>query len=158
VVDSLMVTLCVGASNLFWLPVIGSLSDKIGRQLPLVVFATLMLVTAYTAMLWLVHEPSFVRLMLVELWFSFIYGGYNGAMVVYLTEVMPVRVRTSGFAVAYSMATAVFGGFTPAITTYLIHTTGNRAIPGLWLSIAAIFGLIGSAFARRVSEQASPLT
>ena len=30
--DSLVVTLCVGASNLFWLPIMGSLSDRVGRR------------------------------------------------------------------------------------------------------------------------------
>ena len=29
---NMMVTLCVGASNFFWLPVMGSLSDRIGRR------------------------------------------------------------------------------------------------------------------------------
>jgi hypothetical protein len=65
-------------------------------------------------------------------------------MAVFLTEIMPVEVRTSGFSLAYSLATAIFGGFTPAICTYLIHITGNRAIPGVWLSFAAIFGLTGA--------------
>jgi len=54
---------------------------------------------------------------------------------------MPAEVRTSGFSLAYSLATAVFGGFTPAICTYLIHVTGNRAMPGVWLSFAAACGL-----------------
>ena len=53
---------------------------------------------------------------MTELWLSFIYAAYNGAMVVYLTEVMPVSVRTSGFSLAYSLAT-VIGGMTPAIST-----------------------------------------
>jgi metabolite-proton symporter len=146
--DSLIVTLCVGASNLFWLPVMGALSDKIGRRPLLFVFTGLMLVTAYPAMLWLVREPSFTRLLTVELWLSFIYGSYNGAMVVFLTEIMPMDVRTSGFSLAYSLATAVFGGFTPAISTYLIHLTGNRAVPGLWLSLAATCGLVAAFLAR----------
>jgi len=146
--DSLIVTLCVGASNLFWLPVMGALSDRVGRRPLLFVCTTLMLVTAYPVMLWLVHEPSFSRLLAVELWLSFIFGSYNGAMVVFLTEIMPVSVRTSGFALAYSLATAIFGGFTPAISTYLIHLTGNRAVPGLWLSFAAACGLVAALLAR----------
>ncbi len=147
-IDSLIVTLCVGASNLFWLPVMGTLPARVGRRpLPLV-FTTLMSVTAYPVMLWLVREPSFSRLLAVELWLSFIYGSYNGAMVVFLTEIMPVSVRTSGFALAYSLATAIFGGFTPAISTYLIHVTGNRAIPGMWLSFAAACGLLAALLAR----------
>ena len=146
--DGLVVTLCVGASNLFWLPVAGALSDRIGRRPLLLLFTILMLVTAYPAMLWLVREPSFARLLLVELWLSFIFGSYNGAMVVFLTEIMPIDVRTSGFSLAYSLATAIFGGFTPAISTYLIHLTGNRAVPGLWLSLAAACGFVAALLAK----------
>jgi len=146
--DSLVVTLCVGASNLFWLPIMGALSDRVGRRPLLLVFTVLMLVTAYPAMLWLVREPSFSRLLMVELWLSFLYGSYNGAMVVFLTEIMPIDVRTSGFSLAYSLATAIFGGFTPALSTYMIHWTGNRAVPGLWLSLAAACGLIAALLAR----------
>jgi MFS family permease len=151
-VDSLIVTLCVGASNLFWLPVMGALSDRIGRRPLLFACTILMLLTAYPAMMWLVRDPSFSKLLAVELWLSFLYGSYNGAMVVFLTEIMPVDVRTKGFALAYSLATAVFGGFTPAISTYLIHATGNNAVPGLWLSFAAAFGLIAALLAKPHSE------
>src|SRR5437870_3762671 len=104
--DSLIVTLCVGASNLFWLPVMGALSDRIGRRPLLFVFTTLMLVTAYPAMVWLVREPSFMRMLSVELWLSFLYGSYNGAMVVFLTEIMPIDVRATGLAAACGLAAA----------------------------------------------------
>jgi metabolite-proton symporter len=147
-IDALIVTVCVGASNLFWLPIMGSLSDRIGRRPLLIVFTLTMLATAYPALLWLVNGPTFGKLLAVELWFSFIYGSYNGAMVVFLTEVMPVEVRTTGFSLAYSLATAIFGGFTPAISTYLIHETDNRAVPGLWLCFAALCGLIAALVAR----------
>jgi MFS family permease len=153
--DSLLVTLCVGASNLFWLPIMGSLSDRVGRRPLLFACTALMLVSAYPAMLWLVHDASLSRLLTVELWLSFLYASYNGAMVVFLTEIMPVGVRTAGFALAYSLATAIFGGFTPAISTYLIHATENRAVPGLWLSAAALMGLIGAYFARPQTARVS---
>jgi MFS family permease len=142
---SLVVTLCVGLSNLLWLPAGGYASDKLGRRSLLVFFTVVTLLTAYPAMSWLVGEPSFTRLLLVELWFSFIFGGYNGAMVPFLTEIMPIEVRATGFSLAFSLATAVFGGFTPAICTYLIHVTGNRAMPALWLSVAALCGLSATA-------------
>jgi MFS family permease len=138
---SLTVTLLVGISNFILLPVMGSLSDKIGRR-PLLLTCTLVtLATAYPAMAWLVSNPSFRGLLAVELWLSLLYSGYNGAMVVFLTEIIPADVRTTGFSLAYSLATAIFGGFTPAICTYFIHLTGNRAVPGLWLSVAAICAL-----------------
>ena len=63
-------------------------------------FSILALLTAYPALYWLTAEPSFLRLLAVELWFSVIFGGYNGAMVVFLTEIMPAHIRTSGFSVS----------------------------------------------------------
>jgi MFS family permease len=147
-IDSLMVTLCVGVSNLIWLPVMGALSDRVGRRPLLIACTLLMLASAYPAMRWLVDSPSFSKLLTVELWFSFVYGSYNGAMVVFLTEIMPVDFRTAGFSLAYSLAAGIFGGFTPAVSTYLIQVTGNRAIPGLWLSFAAACGLAAAMIAR----------
>ena len=142
--DSLLVTVCVGISNFIWLPVMGAVSDKIGRK-PLLLAATILaIVTAYPALSWLTSNPSFANLLMVELWLSFLYGSYNGAMVVSLTEIMPVEVRTTGFSLAYSLATATFGGFTPAACTYLIHVLDNKAAPGIWLSGAAVMGLIAT--------------
>lgn len=153
--DSLLVTLCVGLSNLFWLPVMGSLSDRIGRMPLLITFSAFAILTAYPAMAWLIGAPSFNRLLMVELWLSFIYASYNGAMVVYLTEIVPVAVRTAGFSLAYSLATTV-GGSTPVIVTYMIHSTGNRAMPGAWLSLAAVIALVGILLSPRVSRERAP--
>lgn len=142
--QSLTVSLCVGLSNFMLLPLMGALSDRIGRRPQLFFCAIAAFLTAYPALLWMVSAPSFGRLLTVELWLALIYSGYNGAMIVFLIEVMPSKVRTTGFALAYSLATAIFGGFTPAICTWLIHASGNKAAPGLWLSAAAVCGFIAS--------------
>ena len=150
--QSFLVTLFVGISNLFWLPVMGALSDACWAA-------------AAADYLYRVDDPDDrrcctgwwdrrpSRTVEAELWLSFLYASYNGAMVVYLAEIMPAEVRASGFSLAYSPATALFGGFTPAISSYLIHATGDKAMPGVWLSFAAVCGrtlLIG-----RMVKQAS---
>jgi MFS family permease len=145
---SLMVTLGVGVSNLIWLPVMGALSDRVGRRPLLIASTVLMLGSAYPVMRSLVDAPSFSKLLAVELWFSFLFASYNGAMVVFLTELMPIDFKTAGFSLAYSLAAGAFGGFTPAVITYLIHVTGNRAMPGAWLSFAAGCGLTAAILAR----------
>ncbi|WP_336768022.1 MFS transporter [Pantoea endophytica] len=149
--DSLLVTLLVAVSNFFWLPVGGALSDRYGRKPVLVTMAMLALMTAYPALNLLAEAPSFSMMLTVLLWLSFLYGLYNGAMIPALTEIMPVEVRVAGFSLAYSLATAIFGGFTPVISTALIEYTGDKASPGYWMSFAAICALLATLYLYRRS-------
>ena len=77
-------------------------------------------------------------------WLSFLYGSYNGATVAALTEIIPARIRTTGFSLAYSLATALFGGFTPLVSTWLIENTGDKASPGYWMAMAGGMGLLAT--------------
>ncbi|WP_337028705.1 MFS transporter [Pantoea eucalypti] len=151
--QAFLVTLCVGVSNLFWLPLMGTLSDRVGRRPLLIIFTLLMIATTWPVLHWMVGSASFAHLLEAELWLSFLYASYNGAMVVYLAEIMPAEVRAAGFSMAYSLATALFGGFTPAISSYLIHATGDKAMPGVWLTFAAVCGLIGTLLIGRMVKQ-----
>jgi len=150
-IDSLLVTLCVGVSNFLWLPVMGAVSDRVGRRPVLVVFTALAILTAYPALSWLVAAPSFEKMLMVLLWLSFLYASYNGAMVVALTEIVPASVRTAGFSLAYSLATTL-GGLTPYISTLLIQQTGDKAAPGLWMTFAAACGLLATFLVYRRGE------
>jgi len=134
--DALLVTLLVAIANFIWLPVGGALSDRLGREPLLLAMAALVLVTAYPALSWLAAAPDFGKLLTVEMLFSFCFGVYNGAMVVSLTEVVPAHVRASCFALAYSLATALFGTATPFVSKMLIRQLGDAA-PALWLMFAA---------------------
>ncbi|HEY8026104.1 MAG TPA: MFS transporter [Burkholderiaceae bacterium] len=148
--ESMLVTLCVGLSNFIWLPLMGALSDRIGRKPLLIGFTLLAIGTTYPALWWLVAQPTFGKMLAVELWLSFMYASYNGAMVVALTEVMPAKVRTVGFSLAYSLATTI-GGFTPFIATWLISFTNDKAAPGWWMTFAALCGLIATLILYRKS-------
>ena len=141
--QSLLVTMAVAASNFVWLPISGAVSDRIGRKPILVAFTILALLTAYPALAWLVRGPTFDRMLAVELWLSVIFGWYNGAMTVALTEIVPASVRTAGFSLAYSLATTL-GGSSLLISTWLIRHTGDKAAPGYWMSFAALCGLIAT--------------
>ena len=137
-IDSLLVTLCVGASNLFWLPIIGSLSDRVGRRPLLFGCTILMLVSAYPAMSWLVHDVSVLEVAR---------GG-----VVAVLHLRQLQRRHGG---VYDRDHADRGAhlrFCPGVQPTarrlhagdrplpFIHATNNRAIPGLWLSAAALLG------------------
>jgi MFS transporter, MHS family, citrate/tricarballylate:H+ symporter len=153
--DSLFVTVCVAVTNFIWLPLGGALSDRIGRKPVLLGAALVGLATAYPALTWLVNDPSLAKMLFVELLLSFYYGIYNGAMVVALSEIVPTHVRATGFSLAYSLATALFGTFTPLASTFLIKGTGNQASPGFWLMFAAYCSIMATAAFYRLNKPAT---
>ena len=132
-----LVTLLVGFSNLLWLPVGGVLTDRIGARPLMQAVTAAAFITAYPALLWVVNGPGVAKLVAVLLLYSVYFGLYNGALIPLLAEIMPQEIRTTGFSLAFVSATAVFGGFTPAICTWLVEASGNRAAPALWLCFAA---------------------
>lgn len=153
---TLLVTIAVGVSNFLWLPAFGALSDRIGRKPILVAAASLALVTAYPSLSWLVANPSLHAMLAVELWLSLLYSAYNGAMIVTLVEIVPAEVRTAAFALAYSLATAIFGGFTPFLSQALIRLLADKAAPGFWLTGAAALSLAAAATLHIPSFPAGP--
>jgi len=142
--DALLVTLMVAVTNFFWNPVGGAVSDRIGRKPVLLTIAGLSFLTAYPALHWLVAEPTFGKMLAVEMMFSFYFGVYSGTMLGCLVEIVPAHVRTTCFSLAFALAAALFGTFTPFAATWLIDHTGDKASPGFWLMCAATLGIIAT--------------
>ena len=142
--DALLVTLLVAVTNFIWNPVGGALSDRIGRKPVLVAIAVLSLLTAYPVLHWLVTDPSFGKLLAVEMMFSFYFGVYSGTMLGCLVEIVPAHVRTTCFSLAFALAAGVFGTFTPFAATWLIRHTGSDAAPAFWLMFGAALGIIAA--------------
>jgi len=142
--DALLVTLLVAVTNFIWNPVGGAVSDRIGRKPVLLTIAGLSFVTAYPALHWLVSAPSFGKLLAVQMMFSFYFGVYSGTMLGCLVEIVPKHVRTTCFSLAFALAAALFGTFTPFASTWLIQQTGDKASPCYWLMFGASLGIIAA--------------
>jgi len=153
--DALLVTLLVAITNFIWNPVGGALSDRVGRKPVLLAIASLSLVTAYPALHWLVAAPSFGKLLAVQMMFSFYFGVYSGTMLGALVEVVPKRVRTTCFSMAFALAAGLFGTFTPFASTLLISHTGDKASPAYWLMCAAVLGIFAALAVYRKGEDAA---
>jgi MFS transporter, MHS family, citrate/tricarballylate:H+ symporter len=143
-IDTFWVTIGVAITTFVMIPVMASVSDNVGRRPMLVGSSLIIAVVSYPTMNWLVSAPSFGTLLAVEVGFAVLYATYQASLVVTLTEIIPPNVRGTGFSLAYSLSQAIFGGFTPAICTLLIHVTGNKAVPGAWLSIGAVLALVAT--------------
>jgi len=155
-IDTFWVTICVALVTFTMIPVMAAVSDRVGRKPMLMGSSLVIALVAYPAMNWLVSAPSFASLMIVEVGFAFLYATYQASLVVTLTEIIPANVRGTGFSLAYSLSQAIFGGFTPAICTVLIHTTGNKAMPGAWLVIGALLALLATLVVVRSDRRPTP--
>jgi MHS family citrate/tricarballylate:H+ symporter-like MFS transporter len=89
------------------------------------------------------------------MWLAVLYAMYAGTLVPLLAELMPAKVRTSGYAIVISLANGIFGTFTPAILTLLIEVTDDNASPALWLTACAAMSLLASLLARRIAVRPS---
>ena len=76
--------------------------------------------------------------------FSFYFGVYSGTMLGALVEIVPAHVRTTCFSLAFALAAALFGTFTPFASTWLIEKTGDKASPGYWLMCGATLAIIAA--------------
>src|ERR1700733_10031382 len=142
--DSLLVTLMVAVTNFIWNPVGGALSDRIGRRPVLMAIAALSFVTAYPVLAWLTAAPTFGKMLAVGMMFSLYFGVYSGTMLGALVEIVPAHVRTTCFSLAFALAAALFGTFTPFAALKLTALTGDKASPAYWLMCAAASGFIAA--------------
>ena len=54
----------------------------------------------------------------------------------------PTQVRFAGFAIAYNVATALFGGPAPAMNARLIEVTGSDLVPAFYMMAACVVGAV----------------
>jgi len=91
-----------------------------------------------------VQNPTFGKLLAVQMMLSFYFGVYSGTMLGALVEIVPAHVRTTCFSLAFALAAALFGTFTPFAATWLIDKTGDKASPCYWLMFGALLGIIAT--------------
>jgi MFS family permease len=73
-----------------------------------------------------------------------------------LVNLYPTAVRYTGVALVYNLGFALAGGLTPLFVTWLIHQSGNRLIPSIYLMLFAGFAFIVSFFLRETRGLSLP--
>ncbi|WP_396644065.1 MFS transporter [Microbacterium sp.] len=123
------------------LPLIGKLSDRIGRK---PVYA----IAAGSAIVLLV--PAFLIMQIGELWAVMIalflaavpVAFYVAISASALPALFPTASRFGAMAVAYNIAVSLFGGTTPLFSQALIEWTGNTLMPAFYIMFFAALGLV----------------
>jgi MHS family proline/betaine transporter-like MFS transporter len=119
-------------------PIMGALSDRVGRVRVMLTTSVLMAVTVYPMFSWLQSHPTIGWLLMLEIVAGLYKGAYSGPMPALMAEVFPTRTRSTGVSFAYSLGVTLFGGFSPFFVTWVIGVTGDKLAPSYYVLMAAL--------------------
>jgi MFS transporter, MHS family, proline/betaine transporter len=123
-------------------PMIGALSDRIGRK-PIVQAANIsFLVLVYPLFAWMNADPSFKSLLCASMVAGVLMAMVAGAGPAMLTELFPTRLRSTPLGVGYNISAAIFGGFAPFICTWLVRETGTPIAPTYFLLVCSLISIV----------------
>lgn len=132
-----------GLISFAFAPFVGKLSDVVGRK-PLILWSRIALaVVIYPCFLWLVASPTPMTLFVVLGLLSLGLVVQTVPGITMLPEMFPKAVRASGMSLVYSVGVALFGGFAPFISTWLVGASGSKLAPAWYLVGMTLVSLLG---------------
>lgn len=133
----------VGLLSFVCAPLVGVWSDRVGRK-PLIFWSRIALaLMIYPGFLWLNASPTPAVLFIVVGVLSITLVIQSVPGITMLPEMFPKHVRASGMSLVYSVGVALFGGFSPLISTWLLGVTGNKLAPAWYLLAMTVISLLG---------------
>jgi MHS family proline/betaine transporter-like MFS transporter len=136
---------------MLFLPLAGALSDRVGRK-PLWWFS---LVGLFLLVIPLYHlmgtglAGAIAGFVLLGL----LYVPQLATISATFPAMFPTPVRFAGFAIAYNVATSLFGGTAPAFNSWLITWSGDQLMPAYSMMASCVVGMIALRFAVETAGQ-----
>ncbi|WP_093128092.1 MULTISPECIES: MFS transporter [unclassified Variovorax] len=142
-------TFWFGVLQFALVPMFGSLSDRVGRVVVMRNAALAMGVMIVPLFYLLVNHPSVPALMLALTAMGVVASAYWGPISAAMSELFPAATRGTGLSVSYSFGVAIFGGFAPFISAWLITATGSKIAPSFYVAFGVLVSLVALRAARR---------
>jgi MHS family proline/betaine transporter-like MFS transporter len=146
-----MVVLCA------LIPVLGAVSDRVGRRVVLAASCGLALVLSYPLFLAMGHGSPAVAVA-ADVGLAVILAVFLGPTLTAMNEMFSTRVRLGGFSLGYNISVSAFGGTAPFLVTLLVSRTGNNAAPAFYIMAAAVITLLVLATARETAPSRASQT
>gem|GEM_PF-3699189 len=130
-------------------PLLGRLSDRVGRR-PLLIGGTLALLVGTLPAFLLVRGAGPLGLPL-----GYVLVGLPLSCLVivppFLAELFPTPVRSTALAITYGVGSALFGGTAPFLATLLVRGTGDPVTPAYYAVAVAAAAVVAALLTRETA-------
>ncbi|OZI77531.1 glycine betaine/L-proline transporter ProP [Bordetella genomosp. 12] len=139
-----LIIVVVMIGMLFVQPVVGFMSDKVGRR-PFLLIGSLGVLVLAIPSFGMIASDNIGLIFLGLLLLAIFLNCMTGVMASTLPALFPTRIRYSALASSFNVAIIV-AGLTPTLAAWLVEETDNLLMPAFYLMIAAAIGLVTSFF------------
>jgi MFS transporter, MHS family, proline/betaine transporter len=119
----------------------GVIGDKYGRKKIMGAAAVWIIISTYFGV-WLASRGTLLGAVIGQMMIAAGSGLYGGGCLLTAVEVFPTAFRASGHAMAYQLVVAIFGGFSPLASQWLVTALQSPLAPGVYVTIVAVINLI----------------
>jgi MHS family proline/betaine transporter-like MFS transporter len=144
-----VVTVLMGLLAVGLCPVAGHLADRLGYTRIMLPSVILMLLTFYPVMAFITRRPSMTTLAIGLTLNILIQVTYSAAVSPMLADIFPANTRVTGISLSYNLGVTLFGGFAPAIFTWLTSATHDNTAPAYYLMATALITIAATIIVQR---------
>ncbi|MBQ0139107.1 MAG: MHS family MFS transporter [Kurthia sp.] len=125
------------------IPIMGSLSDKIGRKKMYIYGAVAMVLYAFPYF-WLLEQKTFLTLLIATvIGLGVIWAPITAVLGTMFSEIFSAKVRYTGVTLGYQIGAALAGGTAPLVATALLLEFNNSYVPiAIYIIITGLISLI----------------
>jgi MFS transporter, MHS family, proline/betaine transporter len=139
--DGYIVVMALALIGIVFCPVAGHFADRAGFTRMMLTAAIVMLLSSYPLFLFITRRPGLPTLMAGLVYDALVQAAYVSALPAVMANLFPARTRVTGLSLSYNLGVTVFGGFAPAVFTWLTEVTHNNTSPSFYIMATALVSI-----------------
>ncbi len=136
-----LVSIVLALVGIALIPQAARVADRVGCIRVMLPAAILMLLSYYPLFLLITRRPRLSTLLPALIWDCLLQVAYVSALPAVMASIFPPRTRVTGLSLSYNLGVTLFGGFSPAIFTWLTDLTHDNTAPSFYLMAMALLSI-----------------